>query len=473
MAGRVITLADALDYYDQALIVDYDAVGATNTWTAGVIPRDVTVLASAAGAQGPLVLHQGNPNACSSGVTLEASPSDPCRGDAVTIVARVERYHAAGTGPVKFGLTGCGAPLATTKTLGARTITETLRATTWGGTSQVTLSAYPTGTPSVVLPSAPSSELYASHTGKVVTLDTLLAAGTQVTAGYTGAGTATVTWTPDAIPAGVEHITEWIASTQTVVDSVTVAQVALLPHADHDAGRDLCPVHQQRRFFCQPRRQNSDPDQRSRDRACLIGTLVQCTYDTQWALQADCAATITARVEDGSQDGATASLALDRFGLSHGSGDDDYDPDDGTNTEETGDADDDSGDSDNDDDDVDTEDEEDPADPELTYCDPDKIQGRVSSISEDTWASTAGVGSVDDCPGKCTPDQICDALRANGTLGKAGLFYSQCIARVAAARTAQCTSCTLDGPKTLAPGAEGTWTDGKGNSGEWQDGSSN
>lgn len=38
-------------------------------------------------------------------------------------------------------------------------------------------------------------------------------------------------------------------------------------------------------------------------------------------------------------------------------------------------------------------------------------------------------------------------------------------------RDDKCDGCTLTGPTTLVPGAEGTWVDGKTNSGEWQDGS--
>lgn len=107
--------------------------------------------------------------------------------------------------------------------------------------------------------------------------------------------------------------------------------------------------------------------------------------------------------------------------------------------------------------------EEEEEEPDPTSCTATQIASRTPAYNGD-WAAVAGVSSVDNCPGTCTCDQICDAMRAAGKLG--GQFYSQCVYGCSQARAQTCTACTLTGPTTLAPGEVGTWVDNKGNSGE-------
>ncbi len=196
ISGKTITFAASLDFYDQTVIVDYVVQGAPNTWTAGRIPGDVVVLASVAGAQGYVTIHQSNPKACATQISLEAVPSSPCLGEAVTIFLKSIMFGGAGIGSAIFGLVGCGTLSSTRKTLTARTITETLRTSVWGGAAEVRLSAVPVAgtTPSVVLTATPGANLYDSHNGQTVILsdDTILA-GTQVTVTYVAGGTAMVT----------------------------------------------------------------------------------------------------------------------------------------------------------------------------------------------------------------------------------------------------------------------------------------
>ena len=101
--------------------------------------------------------------------------------------------------------------------------------------------------------------------------------------------------------------------------------------------------------------------------------------------------------------------------------------------------------------------------PDPTSCTESQIVARTPAYAGN-WAAVAGVSSIDACPGNCSCDQICSALRNAGKLG--GQFYSQCVYGCSQARQQQCTSCTLTGPTTLNPGEVGTWTDNKGNSGE-------
>lgn len=107
--------------------------------------------------------------------------------------------------------------------------------------------------------------------------------------------------------------------------------------------------------------------------------------------------------------------------------------------------------------------QEEPLEPDPTSCLAEQIVNRTPEYAGN-WAAIAGVSSVDNCPGTCTCDQICDAMRAAGKLG--GQFYSQCVYGCSQARAQTCTACTLTGPTTLAPGEVGTWVDNKGNSGE-------
>jgi hypothetical protein len=195
VSGRVITFSNPLDYYDQALVIDYIVQGAPITWTAGWVPGDVTVLASVAGAQGFATLHQSNPTACATQITMESSPASPCLGEAVSALLKTTMFGGAGVGAATFGIQGCGSLSSTRKLLSPRTITETLRTSIWGGAAEVRLSAIPVSgtTPSVVLTETPGGNLYASHNGQVVILNnSALLPGTQVTVTYVAGGTALI-----------------------------------------------------------------------------------------------------------------------------------------------------------------------------------------------------------------------------------------------------------------------------------------
>lgn len=473
VSGTVITFGQALDYYDQSLVIDYMVQGAPNEWTAGWAPGDVTILASAAGAQGSTVLHQSNPTACPTQVTLAASSSSPCLGDAVTITLRAIMFGGAALGTAIFSLSGCGTLSAARKTLTEHEVTETLRTSVWGGVSEITLTAVPVAGSlvSVVLASVPGSNLYAAHIGQTVQLNTVLEAGTQVTATYSGGGTAKVTWTPTALPAGLEHIDEWLYTTQAEVEGVTVGQVEL----SRTPATSSTPI-------CTPLSSNDDYfSSRDAKLVTLIddpfttdplpaGTYIRCTYDCVWSQQADCEAVISVKVLDGSEDGGSGSITVTANDCRTVTDSDVYDPEDDTQTEEDGGTDDPDSETDPDDDsDFDTDDQD--GEPSPTGCTALDINARISAVTAANIAAVAGVGNVDDCPGLCTCDQICDALRSSGKLGSAGLFYSQCVKSCTDTRAQKCTSCTLSGPDTLNPGETGTWTDNKGNSGEWQPGS--
>ncbi len=310
VSGRVITFANPLDYYDQTVFVDYIVAGAPNTWIAGRIPGDVTVLASVAGAQGYCTIHQSNPTACATQISLEASPSSPCLGDAVSILLKTTMFGGAGVGAATFGMQGCGSLSSTRKTLAPREITETLRTSIWGGAAEVRLTAVPAAgtTPSVVLAETPGADLYESHNGQVVILnDDDILPGTQVTVTYTAGGTALIAWLPSALPSGNESIVETLLTTQTEVEGVTVAQVTL---SRTPVAAPICtPVLELGDFYASHDNKivtlledDGDP--------LPVGTQVQCSYQSVWQTQPGCSAIITVRVDDGSEDGGRGQISV-------------------------------------------------------------------------------------------------------------------------------------------------------------------
>jgi hypothetical protein len=466
VSGRTITFEYALDYYDQAVFVDYIVACAPITWTAGWVPGDVTVLASVAGAQGVATLHQSNPTACATQISLEAYPSSPCLGEAVKILLKTMMFGGAGIGAAVFSLAGCGSLSATRKVLQPRTITETLRTSIWGGAAEVRLSAIPVEgtTPVVYLAGTTATNLYASHTGQVLLLNNAsLLPGTQVDVTYVAGGTAVVTWTPSALPSGYESISEALLVTHAGTAPDIVGQVTL---TRTPVAAPICvPVSEISDFYASHdvKVVTLDDDPFTSE-PLPIGTQVQCSYQSVWGSQPGCSATITVRVEDGSEDGGLGQIAVtarDCRTVNPSTGDGStYDPEDTGQIPDELPADEDG----LDDSSIFLPDE--PDDPEydpLTDCSADAINKRTPNITADNWDVVSGVGGTDNCPGTCSCDEICTALRSKGRLADAGLFYSQCIGKCNDARDAKCTTCVLTGPDTLEPGATGVWDDGKGN----------
>ena len=463
VSGRVITFALPLDYYDQALVIDYIVQGAPITWTAGWVPGDVTVLASVAGAQGFATLHQSNPTACATQITMEASPASPCLGDAVSILLKTTMFGGAGVGAATFGIQGCGSLSSTRKLLSPRTITETLRTSIWGGAAEVRLSAIPVSgtTPSVVLTETPGGNLYASHNGQVVILNnSALLPGTQVTVTYVAGGTALISWLPNALPSGNESISEWLKVVHVEVESVMVAQVIL---TRTPIAAPLCvPLLEIINFYAS---HDGKTVTLLQDGGVIlpVDTQVQCTYQSVWLAQPGCSAIITARVDDGSEDGGRAQISVSARDCRTVNPGGTYDPNDpdqipdeepGTGTTDPHDP---------------TEWLE-PEEPDLspTSCTAEAINGRTPTITADNHSEVF----VGECPGTCTCDELCASLRSTGRLStEGGMTYAMCIDACAQARDDKCTPCTLTGPTTLNPGQEGTWTDGKSNSAEISGGS--
>jgi hypothetical protein len=459
VSGRTITFSNPLDYYDQTVFVDYVVLGAPNTWIAGWVPGDVTALASVAGAQGFCTLHQSNPTACATQISLESSPSSPCLGELVSILLKTTMFGGAGVGAATFGIQGCGTLTSTNKLLTPRTVTETLRTSIWGGAAEVRLSAIPVpGTPiSVVLTEAPGGNLYASHNGQGVILsDATILPGTQVDVTYTAGGTALIGWQPTDLPSGYEAISELLPVTHAGTAPDVVAQVTL---ARTPVAAPLCvPTLKITDFY-----ESHDAKVVSllKDSGALlpVGTLVQCTYQSVWLTQPGCNAIVTVRVEDGSEDGGRAHIAVSARDCRTVNPGETYDP--------------------NDPNQIPDENPNDgqtnpndptswlkPEEPNLspTSCTSEAINGRTPTITADNHSEVFVQGG---CPGTCTCDELCNHLRSSGRLStEAGMTYSTCMAACAAARNAKCTPCTLTGPATLNPGEEGNWTDGKTNSAE-------
>lgn len=481
VAGRTITFLQRLNYFDQSVLVDYETSGATNIWTAGAVPGDVTITAQIGGAVGTCVIHQSNPTACSSSIKLEASPSTVCYGGKSTIAATVSMFGGAGTGPIVFSVDGCGALSSTRKTLTRSQIAETLRTTTWGAVSQVRLTAVPVSgsSISITLPGVPADNLYQSHDGQTVTLDTQLPSGTDVVCTYDGGGTAMVTWDPGALPAGTRSISEVVASVIVGEAPNQVAQVALThtpaappvctPALDLS---DYYVSHSGRTVTLAPLWGTND------DEILPAGSMVQCSYTAPHPLQPNCTAKITARVADGSQAGAATTVSVVGRDCRTVVDPSAYDPNNPDQVPEDEDDDGTGGPGDVSPDDPETWPEDDPSQPEYDPDEPDEpvtptgcnaasiLARSPSDITAKNWDAVAGVSAIEDCPGLCSCDQICAALRGDGRLGRSGYFYSQCMSQCNAQRQRVCTECTLTGPSTLGPGEIGTWTDDRGNVGQ-------
>lgn len=445
VSGRTITFLSPLDYFDQALLIDYEVLGAINEWTAGRVPGDVTILASVAGAQGLCTVHQSNPTACASTLTLESVPSQVCLGERATITAKATMFGGAGAGIIRFALSGCGSLSSAQKVLTTNAITERVRTTNWGGVTQIRVSAMPaSGAINVYLESAPSTNLYASHKGQTINLSAHLLSGTEVVVSYPGGGTAAISWIPTA-GAGDTVVREALQSAVDGSDSIVTLShpptsiVMITTSSTYMVGPNLAGA--------------TDGNKVTLNTSLPAGTQLYCTYWAPQPLLPDCAATIVARIDDGSQDGGIASIKVTARDCRTQSTDPALppsatSPDDPVSMPDLDD------------------DEEDEEDETGLGCDAVSIQGRTPAITADNWDAVSGVGSGEDCPGLCSCDEICAALRANGTLATAGEFYSACVAKCAEARSQKCTPCTLTGPTVLNPGQEGTWSDGKGNSAE-------
>lgn len=446
VSGRTITFLSPLDYFDQALLIDYEVLGAINTWTAGRVPGDIVILASVAGAQGQCTVHQSNPTACASTLTLESVPSQVCLGERATITAKATMFGGAGSGKIRFALSGCGSLSSSQKVLTTNAITERVRTTNWGGVTQIRVSAVPaSGAINVYLESAPGNNLYASHSGQTINLNTNLLSGTEVVVSYPGGGTTAISWIPTA------------GTGDTVVREA-------IPCADDGQGGSIVTLSftpTDILIITQSATYSVPPDLTGTIAGNVVtltsplpaGTILYCSYWAPQPLSPDCEATIVARIDDGSQDGGIASIKVTARDCRTQSTDPSLPPEETSPDDPVGmpDLDD---------------DEEGEEEPTGLGCDAVSIQGRTPAITADNWDAVSGVGSGEDCPGLCSCDEICAALRSNGTLATAGEFYSTCVAKCAEARNQKCTPCTLTGPSVLSPGEEGTWNDGKGNSAE-------
>jgi hypothetical protein len=451
--GNVISVATKFKFYDQSLVIDYTAIGAPAVWAAGRTPGEVRILASVAGAQGSVTVHQSNPTACGSEITVETSPDDPCLGDSVAILVTANMFGGAGMGTCAFSLSGCGSLSSTRKVLKPREVTIQLRSSDWGGASEVTLPGYPvSGEPITVIQAgdASATNLYAAVVGKRVQLSTQLPQGTACEVTYTAGGTALIAWTPTGIPAGEETIIEDLTVSHAEVEGVTVAQVQLSRTPSATSTPDIVWVGNH--IYVSHDENNVATLADVYGSPLAEGETVMATYASDWTAQADCEARIDIKVEDGSEDGGKASVALIARDCRDGSGLDEADAEDESDDDPTH--------FDHDDD----EEEEDA--PLPTGCDVNSIATRTPTVTIKTLSSAFGVSRRSDCPGTCTCDQICHALQTRNILSKAGLSYAQCIAACNDTREEVCADCELSGPTELKPGATGVWTDGRTNSGD-------
>jgi len=230
--GNTITLTNKLTYCDQTVVVSYFAQGiAVNYIQAGFIAEDVTITADLEGQQDTGIVYIGNQCQCPPTIKLSAAPSSIQVGSKSTLLVYVEEG-----GPVTTGRTVYLSDVSKLKkgslrwshaTLGAVSISKekTVVINEVAGLTQCELSMYPASVTSIRRaendePGRPN--LYSSHDGKLVTLNTYLASGIDLFAYYTAQGAAINTFTGSHIGETLLKASILSSREEGVSDQVTV-----------------------------------------------------------------------------------------------------------------------------------------------------------------------------------------------------------------------------------------------------------
>ena len=198
--GNTIILPAELTYCDQSLIITYTAAGMALNWaTAGTTPGTEKVTADVDGNDDTQELYIDNPCACPPDLMLRASPSSIKVGETSQIIAYLEIAGAPVTEGRTIWMTIDSNPTRghlgwTKNSLSAVGISNERTAVIneVAGFTQCELEMFPDSVTSIFQSdddgNPTGSNLYSSHSGKVVTLNTELASDTDLLANYVTIG---------------------------------------------------------------------------------------------------------------------------------------------------------------------------------------------------------------------------------------------------------------------------------------------
>lgn len=203
-SGNTITVHKPFAFCDQMLRIAYITSGcAVNRVTAGYTAKDVDVTAEIEGASDTIKVKLGNTCDCGSSLNIKTNPYGAiCIGNLahVLIWATINNKPASGKN-VQIRITaGCGELSSENKRLAAAQIlNETgFVSNPVSGVSQVSteIDIAATANPKVYLATdtGKTNDLYASHDGKTIDLDTILATGVEVVIDYYADGATLIAW---------------------------------------------------------------------------------------------------------------------------------------------------------------------------------------------------------------------------------------------------------------------------------------
>lgn len=222
--GNTIILPEELTYCDQSLIITYTAAGMALNWaTAGTSPGTEKVTADVGGNDDIQELYIDNPCACPPDLTLHASPSNIKIGESSLIIAYLEIAGAPVTEGRTIWMTIDSSPSRghlgwTQNNLGTVSVSNerTSAINEVAGFTQCELAMFADSVSSVYASdtegNAVGDNLYASHSGKIVTLNTEIASDTDLIANYVTIGAIVNDY--EGIEVGEDRIRALISTTR-------------------------------------------------------------------------------------------------------------------------------------------------------------------------------------------------------------------------------------------------------------------
>ena len=247
--GNTIILPAQLTYCDMSLIITYTAAGmAVNHATAGSAPGTEKVTADVNGNSDTRELYIDNPCACPPDLTLRASPTGIKIGETALIIAYLEIAGAPVTEGRNIWMTIDSDPARghlgwTRNNLGLVEVSNerTSAINEVAGFTQCELEMFPDSVTSILASdedgNAVGSNLYDSHSGKVVTLNTEVASDTDLLADYVTVGAIVNNY--EGIEVGEERVRAFIATTREERTEAT-CRITVTDDENSDGDPDGC-----------------------------------------------------------------------------------------------------------------------------------------------------------------------------------------------------------------------------------------
>jgi len=238
--GRTVTLATALEYCDQTLLVTYKAQGiAINYLQAGSTAEDVTVTAELKGQKASSIIYIDNPCECPVTLTMESLPSSIRVGENSKILAYAEASGPVTSGRTIFMSQGTQdqkkgdllwdysklttVSISNEKTVARNELGDNVCLVSKYISSVTSVKTYTQRSTGPVTPIG--DNLYSSHNGKVITLNTDVADGTGLVVSYVAYGCALNVF--QGTSPGNAKIKGWlIVNTEDPVEAYTTVTIS-------------------------------------------------------------------------------------------------------------------------------------------------------------------------------------------------------------------------------------------------------